>query len=680
VINANFDMQKLTLTAYNDTTAPVLTLGSTTLNLTQGDAFDVNNPGVSVTCADNADGSDDLTDPVGTNANISFTVDNGNGGAAVNTGAVGSYEVLYTCSDNGSARAALTDDPNNPGNPSVPADNTSASTTVLTVNVSGAGVPSIAITNGSPTAHEACTVYNDAGATATDAEDDNATLTAAIVVGDLTPIIGAGNEPNEGSYAITYDVTDSDLNAAARRTRTVNVTDSVGPVITIAGGAAVNAESSEAGTWVNNTATAVDANGDCNPVVGGAATTTDSVVFTVPTGDDSIATPLRYFASDTATTPNQSQANQTVTVFRSEPVITLIGGDVVLNVGDVYTEQGMDVHDVQDGDLTAVTTTGTTAGTGAGANNIDHTITIRDAGGAIVGAIDTATTGGRYTVYYDVTDSDGNTATPVLRRVSVGVFANNSNFTMLTPSGTTFGGTNDVVFDWDQTLNTTVNGTNFNMTIASALPERFFAFLWTAHHVRVFGPGLYRIDSTCTTAQLEAGVSPCNNPFSPGQVEQFLPLDVPAGHIGAHMLFNWGAPKSPADPDGCDVANCNIDVVVVWKENDVWIDPDGDATSQNNLWMGSAGVPPDVTQPWFLASRDVNGDGNNGMPMIDGPFIGYYANFNAGPGGTGTIEEFTGTAPDTVLGSGSMSFGALLTGLLSLLGFGLFRKVKNKTN
>jgi len=57
-----------------------------------------------------------------------------------------------------------------------------------------------------------------------------------------------------------------------------------------------------------------------------------------------------------------------------------------------------------------------------------------------------------------------------------------------------------------------------------------------------------------------------------------------------------------------------------------------------------------------------------------------YANFNAGPGGTGTVVPFTGTASNTKLGSGSMSLGALLTGFLSLLGFGLFRKVKNKTN
>ena len=682
--NANFDMATLTLSAYNDTTPPTITLGSTSTILNIGDAFDVNNPGVSVTCADNADGNDDITNAVGVNTNISFTADNGNGGAAVNTAVAGSYEVLYTCTDNAGARDELTDDPNNPGSVSIPADNTSPSTTVLTVIVAHATDPSIIITNGTPTSHEACTVYADAGATTYDIIDGAGVVT---LITDATPIIGGGNEPNEGSYSIVYNATDSNFNTALPKTRTVNVTDTIAPSITITGGAAVDVESSQSGVWVNNTAAAMDANGDCNPVVGGAATTPDSVVFTVPTGDDSIATPLRYFASDSSTAGNQSQENQTVTVTRSEPVISLIGGDIVLNVGDTYTEQGMDVRDVQDGLLSAVTTSGTTAGTtivaapvpfGAGSGNLIHNIVIRDATTTVVGAVDTATSGGRFTISYDVTDSDGYTATTVTRRISVGVFASASNFTMLTKgAGLTFGGTNDVVFDWDQSLNNSAVDTNFNMTIASALPQPFFSYAWTAHHVRVFGPGNYSFDATCTTTQLENGIAACNNPLVGAQVSRFLQLPVPTGHIGVHMLFDWGVP----DPStSCGVANCDIDVVNVWRENFVWNDPDGDATEKNNLFLGDAGSAPDVTQPWFLASIDVNGDGINGMPMVDGPFIGFYANFNAGPGGTTVVVPFEGTADNTLLGGGSMSLGALLTSLVSLLGFGLFRKVKYKAN
>jgi len=626
--NANFDFGTLTLAAYNDTTAPVLTLGSATLNLTQGDAFDENNPGVSVTCADAADGADDLTDSVGTNANISFTVDNGNGGAAVDISTVGSYEVLYTCTDNASARAAITDDPNTPavGDATVPTDNTSPATTVLTVNVSAAGVPSITITNGTPTAHQACTTYTDAGATYTDPEDGGPFAVTDIT--DATPIIGGGNEPNEGSYSIVYNAVDTDTNAPAPQTRTVNVTDTTGPVIAITGGAAVTLESTDSAGYVVPAATATDANGDCNAVMGGVATTADTVDFTVPAGLDSLDTTLRYFASDTAGTPNQSQSNQVVTVERSEPVITLIGGRVVLNVGDIYVEQGMDVHDVQDGDLTAVTTSGSTVGTGAGASNLTHNIVIRDASNTVVGSIDSSVDGGRYTISYDVTDSDANTATSVSRNVSIGVFAEGSNFTMLNPEGMSFGGTNDVVFDWDETFNTDETDTDFTkMLISSALPQPFFSFLWTAHHIRVYGPGTYSFDTTCTTTQLEAGTVLCNNPLGVGQVQRDITMTVGAGQVGVHILFDWGKPDGGSP---CGVANCDMDIVNVWEQNAIWNDPDGQASPVNNLFQGEAGTPHDVTQPWKLVSTDLNADGINGSPMVDGPFIGFYANFNAG--------------------------------------------------
>ena len=135
----------------------------------------------------------------------------------------------------------------------------------------------------------------DAGATASDTEDGD--LTASNVVG------GDVVDTNTvGAYVITYDVTDSDGNAAAQVTRTVNVT------------------------------------------------------------------------ADSA------------------PVITLVGGNVTLTVGDAYTEQGATATDAEDGDLTA---------------NI-----------VITGNVNTAVAG-TYTVRYNVTDSAGNAATEVTRTVTV---------------------------------------------------------------------------------------------------------------------------------------------------------------------------------------------------------------------------------------------------------------------
>ena len=112
---------------------------------------------------------------------------------------------------------------------------------------------------------------------------------------------------------------------------------------------------------------------------------------------------------------------------------------------------------------------------------------------------------------------------------------------------------NDVAATWNGVTTTDVADTNFsNMTIASTTP--FFGSLWTAHNIRVFGPGTYSFDTTCTVAQLEAGTTVCNNALDPGQTEQFLTMTVGPDQIGVHILFDWSVNK-------------NIDVVNVYDIN-----------------------------------------------------------------------------------------------------------------
>jgi hypothetical protein len=196
-----------------------------------------------------------------------------------------------------------------------------------------------------------------------------------------------------------------------------------------------------------------------------------------------------------------------------------------------------------------------------------------------------------------------------------------SNFTMLTPTGIPFGGTNDVDYSWSGTFNTAVSGagsTDFNMTIASALPHPFFGFPWTAHHIRVFGPGTWTFNTACTTTQLQAGTCAANSDPSKN-----ITMKVGAGQIGAHMLFDWNT-------------SSNIDVVNVWNQSAVWSDADGTGIPKNNLWVGErwagpAGVTVNPATTWALVSTDNDNNGINGVPMIDGPFIGYNANFNLGP-------------------------------------------------
>ena len=632
----NFDFAKLTFTGYiADTTAPVVTLSNDTV-FTNASSFNPYNPGVTVTCTDNRDGVDILTQSAGVNPRLNFHVS-----GVVNTSVTGSYQVEYRCSDSAYADTLSLEEYS--GNLSAPA--------MLTVIVTDSDAPSLAINSFNPFHHQACTAYFDAGATASDPQDDDNVLTQNIVVSGNT-IEGLSLNENVNPYLINYDVTDSGVGnasstplAAITLTRTVNIVDTAKPVINIVGGAAINIESSQADNYVVPMASAEDANNDCNPVIGGVATTMDTVNFVVPPGQDTLQSTLRYFATDSANTPNTAQSNQLVTVTRSEPVITLIGDDVSLTIDDVYVEQGINVHDVQDGDLTAITTSGTSPGVGAEGNYLIHDITIRDNSSSIVASIDASMHNGPYTVYYNVTDSDSISAVQVTRKVEFRLNESGGNFTLLSPEGSTIAGTNDVVFDWDESFNTSVTDTNFNMTISSALPQPLFGFPWSTHHIRVFGPGTYLFDTTCAMWQLEAGLSICNNPLSLYQTERFLSMTVEEGQVGAHILLNWNG-------------SSNIDIVNVWNRNDVWADADGVSNVKNNLFAGDAGSAPVPASIWKLVSTDLNDDGINGSLMVDGPFIGFYANFNAAPSlvqgptdpldadGDG-VEDLTDNCPNT---------------------------------
>jgi hypothetical protein len=201
-----------------------------------------------------------------------------------------------------------------------------------------------------------------------------------------------------------------------------------------------------------------------------------------------------------------------------------------------------------------------------------------------------------------------------------------NNFTMLSSAGGAVGGTNDVTASWDGTYDTSATGTNFNMTLAS--PEPFFGDLWTAHHIRVFQPGTYVINTTCAAAQLDAGT--CAASANPAENYSLV---VGAGQIGAHMLFDWSVTS-------------DIDVIQVWDQNAVFapspMDAGGGTTA--DAWSGN------TSTAWTLMSRDIDGDGINGTQMIDGPFSGFNANFNL----QGTPQAVPAPPAVWLLGSGLM--------------------------
>ncbi len=174
----------------------------------------------------------------------------------------------------------------------------------------------------------------------------------------------------------------------------------------------------------------------------------------------------------------------------------------------------------------------------------------------------------------------------------------NNNFTMLDSLNNPLGGANDVNFIWDGTMKTSVaaSGQISNATISSTCP--FFGFTWNAHDVAIYGPGTYTVYTDCPAGSPGCGVG---TPIT---------FTVGAGEIGGHLLFNWASTK-------------DTDVVNVWKQNAVF--------APSPLYAGGCGFNSAATV-WGWMSKDPNGDGVNGYPMADGPFMGTNANFNLNGG------------------------------------------------
>ena len=183
---------------------------------------------------------------------------------------------------------------------------------------------------------------------------------------------------------MTYNVTDSSGNAASEVTRTVNVTDTTTPVITLVGDAEITVEVGT--TYTDLGATASDNyDGDI---------TAD--IVTVNNVDTSVIGSYTVTYNVTDSSGNDAtEVTRTVNVTdTTAPVITLVGDAVVdLSVGDTYTEEGATATDNVDGDISA---------------NI------------VIGGdtVDT-NTAGQYIVTYNVSDAAGNAAAEATRTVNV---------------------------------------------------------------------------------------------------------------------------------------------------------------------------------------------------------------------------------------------------------------------
>ena len=321
-----------------DNTAPVITLiGSSPIN------HELNTPYIDAGATASDTPSQDIT------SSIIVT-------GSVNTSLAGTYNLTYNVTD---------------------ADGNAATSVTRQVIVSDTGTPTITLLGDNPLEHELGNTYTDPGATAADAIDGN--LTANIIVGgDVV------NANLAGTYNLTYNVVDSASNAAPTQTRTVNVSDTTPPTLTLLGSANLQhdlqAPYSEAGATASDN---TDGDITTNIVIGG------DVVDINTTGTYTVT----FNVSDAAGNPAAPITRIVEVADRNIPVITLLGNSPMNHeVGTIFVDPGATATDNIDGDITSNIT--------------------------VSGSVN-ANIQGSYTLTYRVSDSSGSNATPVTRVINV---------------------------------------------------------------------------------------------------------------------------------------------------------------------------------------------------------------------------------------------------------------------
>ena len=330
--NSNAAVQVTRIVSVVDTTVPLITLtGEPTVTTEVGATY--TDPGATAT---------DNYDPA-----LTVVV----GGDTVDTSIVGTYTVTYNVSDSNSNAAVQV---------------------TRIVSVVDTTVPLITLTGEPTVTTEVGATYTDPGATATDNYDPALTV---VVGGDTvdTSIVG--------TYTVTYNVSDSNGNAAVQVTRIVSVVDTTVPLITLTGEPTVTTE--VGATYTDPGATATDNYDPALTVVVGGDTVDTSIVGTYT---------VTYNVSDSNSNAAVQVTRIVSVVDTTVPVITLTGEPTVtIEVGATYTEQGATATDNYDPALTVV----------VGGDTVD------------------TTTLGTYTVTYNVSDASGNAAVEVTRTVTV---------------------------------------------------------------------------------------------------------------------------------------------------------------------------------------------------------------------------------------------------------------------
>ncbi len=249
-----------------------------------------------------------------------------------------------------------------------------------TVTIDDTNGPVITLNGGAAIGLQVGNSWSDPGATATDDCEGDLNPVDIIIGGDTVDV------NTENVYTITYDISDSEGNAATQVTRIVTVANDAPPVISITGANPVTLECGS-GPYTDAGATASDAeDGDLTSAL--TTTGVDAVDTTTPGGYT-----ITYEVTDSFGTTVQEQRIVNVQD-NIAPIITLEGGTTTNTlVGQPWSDPGYSATDSCQGDLTTEV--------------------------SVTGTPNTDTAGTSFQMTYNVTDSAGNTSGDIVRTINV---------------------------------------------------------------------------------------------------------------------------------------------------------------------------------------------------------------------------------------------------------------------
>lgn len=257
----------------------------------------------------------------------------------VDPNTVGTYTITYTATDD-------------QGTPADTSDDLVASIN-RTVNVVDTTKPVITLNGASPLTVECHAAFTDPGANATD--------TCAGDLNSAMQVSGTVDPNTVGTYTLTYNVSDPSGNIAETVTRTVNVVDTTGPVITLGGNSTETVECHT--SYADAGATANDACGGSVPVTSSGSVDVNTVgTYTIT-----------YTATDGT---NSSTATRTVNVVDTTAPTISCPADIVVTLPANSAATSMPVNFNVTASDSCSTTAAVTTSHASGANFSVGTTTV----------------------------------------------------------------------------------------------------------------------------------------------------------------------------------------------------------------------------------------------------------------------------------------------------------------